>query len=139
VIRNVVVLHDGEQVAAAMLPAMLLRGQRPVGSPSARDAPPPPAIALPAFDPPALDPPPGVATAPDRVPDDPPPAPDAIPPTAAPAEPAEPEIIPLAVMERRLIEAALARTGNDVPRAAALLQINASTIYRKLQAWRAGG
>jgi len=51
--------------------------------------------------------------------------------------PAEPEVMPLAVMERRLIEAALKRTNNDVPRAAALLEINPSTIYRKLQAWRA--
>jgi two-component system repressor protein LuxO len=40
-------------------------------------------------------------------------------------------------MERRLIEAALRRTNNDVPRAAALLEVNPSTIYRKLQAWRA--
>jgi len=51
--------------------------------------------------------------------------------------PDEPEIMPLAVMERRLIEAALRRTNNDVPRAAALLEVNPSTIYRKLQAWRA--
>ncbi|SDB72014.1 regulatory protein, Fis family [Belnapia rosea] len=28
------------------------------------------------------------------------------------------------------------RTGQDVPRAASLLEINPSTIYRKLQAWR---
>jgi two-component system repressor protein LuxO len=49
----------------------------------------------------------------------------------------EPEIVPLAVMERRLIEAALRRTNNDVPRAAALLEVNPSTIYRKLHAWRA--
>ena len=55
--------------------------------------------------------------------------------------PAEPEIVPLAVMERRLIEAALRRTNNDVPRAAALLEVNPATIYRKLHAWRveAGG
>lgn len=46
------------------------------------------------------------------------------------------EIVPLAVMERRLIEAALKHTANDVPRAAALLEINPSTIYRKLQTWR---
>lgn len=47
------------------------------------------------------------------------------------------DIVPLAVMERRMILAALERTGNDVPRAAALLEVNPSTIYRKLQAWRA--
>jgi len=50
----------------------------------------------------------------------------------------EPEVLPLAVTERRTIEAALQRTNHDVPRAAALLEINPSTIYRKLQAWRAG-
>jgi two-component system repressor protein LuxO len=59
---------------------------------------------------------------------------------AAPALPRPPEeeaVMPLAVMERRLIRAALRRTGNDVPRAAALLEVNPSTIYRRLQAWRA--
>ena len=49
------------------------------------------------------------------------------------------EIVPLAVMERRLILAALRRTHSDVPRAAALLEINPSTVYRKLQSWRAEG
>ena len=44
---------------------------------------------------------------------------------------------PLAVAERRMIEAALRQTNNDVPRAAAMLEVNPSTIYRKLQAWRA--
>ena len=57
------------------------------------------------------------------------------PPPAA----VEAEIVPLAVMERRLIMAALRRTNSDVPRAAALLQINPSTVYRKLQSWRAEG
>ena len=47
------------------------------------------------------------------------------------------EIMPLAEMERRLIQAALRRTAHDVPKAAALLQVNPSTIYRKLQAWKA--
>ena len=42
-------------------------------------------------------------------------------------------------MERRLITAALRRTNGDVPRAAALLEINPSTVYRKLQSWRAEG
>ncbi|HEX2943193.1 MAG TPA: sigma-54 dependent transcriptional regulator [Rhodopila sp.] len=51
----------------------------------------------------------------------------------------EMEIIPLAEMERRMILAALARTGNDVPRAAAMLQINPSTIYRKMSVWRKEG
>jgi DNA-binding NtrC family response regulator len=49
---------------------------------------------------------------------------------------AAPAILPLAVTERRAIEAALRQTDNDVPRAAAMLEINPSTIYRKLQLWR---
>ena len=61
-------------------------------------------------------------------------------PAVEPAEatPDDP-IVPLAVMERRLILAALRQTGQDVPRAAALLEINPSTVYRKLQNWRADG
>jgi two-component system repressor protein LuxO len=70
-------------------------------------------------------------------------APPAAPrPVAAPApllvDP-ELEILPLAEMERRMILAALARTGNDIPRAAALLQINPSTVYRKVSQWRKDG
>ena len=49
------------------------------------------------------------------------------------------EGMPLAEMERRLVVAALRRTANDVPRAAAMLEINPSTIYRKLAIWRAVG
>ncbi len=100
VIRNVVVLHDGDTVAADMLPAPLLRaGPRPVVAPEA--APEPSVLLWP-------------------------PAP----------MPAAVEILPLAEMERRLIRAALDHTSQDVPRAAALLEINPSTIYRKLQGWR---
>jgi two-component system repressor protein LuxO len=62
------------------------------------------------------------------------------PPDLQPAPAAElPDIVPLAEMERRMILAALARTGDDVPRAAVLLEVNPSTIYRKLQAWKAAG
>jgi two-component system repressor protein LuxO len=143
VIRNVVVLHDGEQATAEMLPAMLLRGAQPVGSPGTRAAapapPPPPA---PPPQPPAIETlaPPMLHAA-----VEPEPEPEPLPaglrdaPQDPPAGPDDIEIMPLATMERRLIEAALARTDNDVPRAAALLQINPSTIYRRLQAWRATG
>jgi two-component system repressor protein LuxO len=139
VVRNAVVLHDGEEVARAMLPPMLLRATQVVGSPGTRapvtaapapmpEAPPPsepePA-ALPEVAAPVAAPPP------DRAPAPPPPVP--------PPPRTELEIIPLAEMERRLIEAALARTDNDVPRAAAMLKINPSTIYRRLQVWRAEG
>lgn len=56
----------------------------------------------------------------------------------APSRPAQEalssRIAPLAVSEKRLILQALEQTGQDVPRAAALLEINPSTIYRKLTA-----
>jgi two-component system repressor protein LuxO len=49
------------------------------------------------------------------------------------------QIEPLAASEKRLILQALEHTGQDVPRAAALLEINPSTIYRKLTAWKQAG
>ncbi len=121
VVRNVVVLHDGDLVDAAMLPP-------PVVMPGTH---PPPAVAAPS-------PPPTDAFTPPApfLPAEPPPA---DPPPVGPAPWAEPEIVPLAEMERRLILAALKHTTHDVPRAAALLQINPSTIYRKLQSWKANG
>jgi two-component system repressor protein LuxO len=68
------------------------------------------------------------------------------PPVAAPAAAPAPQaaaarlpIEPLAVSEKRLILAALEHTGQDVPRAAALLEVNPSTIYRKLTAWKREG
>jgi two-component system repressor protein LuxO len=44
-------------------------------------------------------------------------------------------IQPLHVMERRAIEQAIRACDGNVVRAAALLQISASTIYRKLSHW----
>ncbi|WP_043342845.1 sigma-54-dependent transcriptional regulator [Belnapia moabensis] len=96
VVRNVVVLHEGERVEATMLPPPLL-----CAGPGGGEAPP-------------------ITVATSLVP---------VPPPVI-------EIMPLAEMERRLILAALEHTGQDVPRAASLLEINPSTIYRKLQAWR---
>ncbi|MBY0337582.1 MAG: helix-turn-helix domain-containing protein, partial [Acetobacteraceae bacterium] len=70
----------------------------------------------------------------------PPRLPAGAPPVTADAEatppPPRPVIEPLHVVEKRMILAALEETGNDVPRAAALLAINPSTIYRKLAAWK---
>jgi two-component system repressor protein LuxO len=37
--------------------------------------------------------------------------------------------------ERRIIEAAIAAADGNVPRAAAALDISASTIYRKVKSW----
>lgn len=61
----------------------------------------------------------------------------AAPPAAVSAAPEPQAIIPLAEMEKHAIPRTLEFTANDVPRAAALLQVNPSTIYRKLQTWRA--
>jgi two-component system, repressor protein LuxO len=44
-------------------------------------------------------------------------------------------IRPMAAVEREMIEAALAEAGGNVGRAAALLEIDASTIYRKKREW----
>jgi len=44
-------------------------------------------------------------------------------------------IRPMAAVEREAIEAALAEANGNVGRAAALLEIDASTIYRKKREW----
>jgi DNA-binding NtrC family response regulator len=68
-------------------------------------------------------------------------------PSAAPAQrPAhlpEPklggdEVAPLWVIERRAIEQAIAMCDGNIPKAAELLRISPSTIYRKRQAWASG-
>jgi len=46
-----------------------------------------------------------------------------------------PTIEPFSLQERRIIEYALATFGGNISRAAAALQINPSTIYRKRQSW----
>ena len=117
VVRNIVVLHDSERVEAEMLPSLL---QRPPATPAPE---PPPVQAVPLVH---VQAPPPLRAA-------------AEPPRSLPPPPEEESVLPLAVMERRLIRAALRRTGNEVPRAAALLEVNPSTIYRKLQAWRLEG
>ncbi len=109
--RNVVVLHDADAVTPEMLPPGLLHGAR-------RRAAPPPVV-----EPAPVVVAPVVAT----------PVIEAAPP---PPPAAPPQVEPLAVMEKRMILAALDQTGQDVPRAAALLEVNPSTIYRKLAAWR---
>jgi len=44
-------------------------------------------------------------------------------------------IRPLAVVEREVIEHAISQCAGNIPKAAALLEVSASTIYRKKQAW----
>jgi two-component system repressor protein LuxO len=134
VVRNIVVLNDGPMVEAAMIPTPVNRAAPTPPRPSTPEWASPPAAATPA--PVFLSPIP------------PPPAPPPMGPPAAPRPVAAPapllvdpelEILPLAEMERRMILAALARTGNDIPRAAAMLQINPSTVYRKVSQWRKDG
>jgi len=45
---------------------------------------------------------------------------------------------PLAEVERMVIEATLARHGGSVPRAARVLDLSPSTLYRKLEGWARG-
>jgi DNA-binding NtrC family response regulator len=106
VIRNVVVLYDGETVGPEMLPPSLQQSQLKTASP----APPP---ATPAADLTA------VATA-----------------TTGIATAAH-EIRPLWLEEKAIIERAIELCGGNVPKAAAMLEISASTIYRKRQSWEA--
>jgi DNA-binding NtrC family response regulator len=100
VIRNVVVLNDGELVVPDMLPpefrAAEIYTQR-APSPAAR----------PGF-------------------------------TESGAQAADP-IRPLWLVEREAIENAIASCGGNIPKAAALLGISASTIYRKRQTWAENG
>ena len=51
--------------------------------------------------------------------------------------PAELDIKPLWQTEKETIEQAIARCEGNIPKAAALLEVSASTIYRKRQAWEA--
>ena len=95
IVRNMVVLHDGEIVTAEMLPQPL----------AARLAPPRPAN-------------------------------DLLAPTRAQALAGE--LRPLHEIERAAIQAALDACDGNVPRAAVMLEISPSTIYRKLQSWGDG-
>jgi len=93
IVRNMVVLHEGEIVTSDMLPQPLM----------AKLAPPRPANDLHALS---------------RA-------------LVAPGE-----LRPLHEIERAAIQAALDACDGNVPRAAVLLEISPSTIYRKLQTWQ---
>jgi DNA-binding NtrC family response regulator len=43
--------------------------------------------------------------------------------------------MPLADVERELIEATIEHCGGSIPRAAKMLELSPSTIYRKLESW----
>jgi two-component system repressor protein LuxO len=96
VIRNIVVLHDGETVTASMLPPLLAVGTRGPAVVSAAAA--------------------TVA-----------PLPSTLTEIAA--------IKPLWMIEKEAIEQAIDLCDGNVPRAAVLLGVSPSTLYRKRQAW----
>ncbi|MEI6558948.1 MAG: sigma-54 dependent transcriptional regulator [Rhodospirillaceae bacterium] len=108
VVRNIVVLHDGQLVEPRMLPEPLKsRVDERKGAPA-----PVPAAAP--------------ATPPGRH-----------PAAAAAGVPEAVTIRPLWLVEKELIQLALRQCDDDVPKAATLLEISPSTIYRKLQQWKA--
>jgi len=112
VIRQIVVLHDAEVVTPDMLPP-------PLGGPAAGTAAA------------------GVETRPAART-----APSARRGACGPAGPAEDTrqaVKPLWQVEKEAIERAVAACDGNIPRAAALLEISASTIYRKKLAWDAEG
>ena len=55
------------------------------------------------------------------------------------AAPEPRQVRPLWQVEKEAIEEAIAACDGNIPRAAALLEISASTIYRKRMAWEAEG
>jgi two-component system repressor protein LuxO len=105
VVRNIVVLHEGEQVSYDMLPAQLQQGSHQAVTPLL------------------------VKSSPD-VPNERAGIPEP-PPVAASAE----EIRPLWLQEKDIIESAIALCDGNIPKAAAMLGISASTIYRKRVIW----
>ncbi len=99
VLRNVVVLHDGEEVTLPMLPMELHHEveARAEAARAPRAAPPPPAAPNPEIE--------GLIGK------------------------------SMAEIERLVIEETIAREGGSVPRAARILQLSPSTIYRKRESW----
>lgn len=119
VLRNVVVLHEGEAVTLDMLPPPLDRGEGPgfaprgpmVAHPFGADAP------VPAGNGSAIDP---------ALPE---------PIVVAPKPRTPADIRPLWLVEKDTIEQAIEVCDGNIPKAAAMLEISASTIYRKKQVW----
>ncbi len=125
-IRNVVVLNDATTVTAAMLPPPLHDPAAPAaGAAPGRESQSPSQLPPPA---------PEDTVAEISAPDD---TVAGLEPTAMGQAGMGEGIVPLALMEKRLILAALAHTAQDVQKAAVLLDISPSTIYRKLAQWKA--
>ena len=56
-------------------------------------------------------------------------------PPPAPSGLRVPMGVPLRILERQIIEAAIAHCGGSIPRAAGMLEVSPSTIYRKKESW----
>jgi two-component system repressor protein LuxO len=98
VVRNAVVLNDGEQVEARMLPALMLPRERARRTEAATIV-------------------------------------ESVVPAPADASAGK----PLWLIEKEAIEAAIAACDGNVPKAAGLLEVSPSTIYRKKQSWEDEG
>ncbi|MCB9958681.1 MAG: sigma-54-dependent Fis family transcriptional regulator [Rhodospirillaceae bacterium] len=106
VVRNIVVLHDGDEVTADMIPSL----QRPQAAAARNGTAASPAIVRHRH------------AAAGR-----PAAPGAVPVVAVGR--------PLMTIEREVIETTIEMCGGSIPKAARLLDISPSTIYRKKEAW----
>ena len=62
-------------------------------------------------------------------------APPAVQSMTSAASPGTDEIRPLRIVEKEAIEAAIEQCNGNIPKAANLLEISASTLYRKVQKW----
>ncbi len=109
VVRNIVVLNDGDMVRPDMLPDAIRKGGRAAVRVTDRSL-----AEL------------GSGT---EVPQ------ATLNGAAGPKRLASGEIRPLWIEEKEIIERAIEVCGGNVPRAAAFLEISASTIYRKKQQW----
>ncbi len=115
VLRNIVVLNDGLEVVADMLPQEIMHGgQRTTPQPVPANS-----NAMPQWS--RL----GVDAAPEGTADE----------AAAGAKGLVGRT--LADVERELIEATIQHCGGSIPKAAHILDVSASTIYRKREAWAA--
>jgi two-component system repressor protein LuxO len=110
VIRNIVVLNDGKKVSPEMLPA-------PLNSATVKPRYKPQIMATPHVP---------LATAlPPEL------------PSKTVSESLSDTIRPLWLLEKQAIEQAIELCRGNIPKAAALLEVSPSTIYRKLQHWEA--
>ncbi|MEJ2763220.1 quorum-sensing sigma-54 dependent transcriptional regulator LuxO [Photobacterium sp. MCCC 1A19761] len=120
VIRNIVVLNSGEEVTLQMVPPPIYSG---TGA----------EFAYLTQQPTELHPASGWNTQPEGYA-----GAETRAETAFQRLPDRAEVEPLWVVEKRAIQAAIDACDGNIPRAAGLLEVSPSTIYRKLQTWQDG-